>query len=901
MSVRMCLARPCRVSMVTGSWGLKQPTHTMNRHCGTKAPKSLLRSHNRSLVSRRAGLSHASALPYLSAHTHTLACTRTAPQCMHIVQRVVCRSHNFGSLFGNDFDPNFDIDKKRREFKEKEMETRARLTLRGREGVIAAARDREAAYMREKREKDMRIRKVRGDFDVTNRDARATRNRDGIGANEDFVDANRVVIGESRKNSRMRDIVSEQRAREANKTPEHNTDARTTHAHRRIHPERRGKALDGGTSAVDSNRSRSIPGTSEEGGRNSTVVPGSPHRRRHDVDLAYERAAQQGMHQDAAGLDRTSADNAIHSSDTGNTVSRGVKALKSGRPLTVVKYNERGERFSPEIELRERFMVAGVAEEAGNICHGCGGIIAFRPEEGVTSKIIKSTRVARFYRMGLCLRCRTLIADKQAKGGPREAVKKARQRDQLAGSVADVRRHALPQDRAHVAVFEKEVAVIAKELRAYVLLVVDATDFEGSLIRNLRTYIDRHPVILVVTKCDLLPFDISDETQGRHLREYFQSRMQERGTRVAYEETFLLSGKRDSGINNLVQCIRDNLMGRNVYVMGNANVGKSTLVNAFAQRMLNINLFVGEEAHRKERVQWSLSTTSHLAGTTLMTTRIPCFHSHKHALFDTPGLFPRTYQWDIPPILPTMLEPQILPWPRSSEHNAHVPPNVCGTDTVSGVEVGKLQCEVGEPHHRPPAGSVRVRVPGLPLSIDIHLPDRKITEEPTMVWYSPVSVQAEAISIAGTSRHSDVDTQKDGTGTYEYVTDDSVIVDLSHAKVQNFQLLSPDAQDMVVLGLGWVALQVPAGSRVQVSAPPASEIVHRDAMFSPSVAQAQLDFVAMIRDSYRGGDWRTRKGRQWVGPDNTADAGELSNPFMPKDEKLTYIPKFRPKTVSARR
>ena len=49
-------------------------------------------------------------------------------------------------------------------------------------------------------------------------------------------------------------------------------------------------------------------------------------------------------------------------------------------------------------------------------------------------------------------------------------------------------------------------------------------------------------------------------------------------------------------------------------------------------------------------------------GTTLMSRRIPCFRSHKHAMFDTPGLFATSrFKWPVPDELnhlpPAMLEP----------------------------------------------------------------------------------------------------------------------------------------------------------------------------------------------------------------------------------------------------
>jgi hypothetical protein len=59
--------------------------------------------------------------------------------------------------------------------------------------------------------------------------------------------------------------------------------------------------------------------------------------------------------------------------------------------------------------------------------------------------------------------------------------------------------------------FRKEVSVI-RRLNAVVVLAVDAMHFESTLIPNLRDYVGGNPIVLAVTRCDLLPaFDRTDD------------------------------------------------------------------------------------------------------------------------------------------------------------------------------------------------------------------------------------------------------------------------------------------------------------------------------------------------------------------------------------------------------
>jgi len=221
-----------------------------------------------------------------------------------------------------------------------------------------------------------------------------------------------------------------------------------------------------------------------------------------------------------------------------------------------------------------------------------------------------------------------------------------------------------------------------KSQRVLVLLVVDATDFEGSFYGQLRTLIGGNPVVMAVTKSDLLP-GYPEHTHRCH--GYFSKRARE-GKKVFHPSTlfitrahpfaqiptshvscltqsslslslslsishahlnpqvnlmgtFGVSGATGEGVEHLAQFLMEQSAGRNVYVVGCANSGKSTLCQALVTEMVARLRYGGSRGMHRKRSMLQLDITrSHLPGTTLQSIRIPCFKSYKHALFDTPGL-----------------------------------------------------------------------------------------------------------------------------------------------------------------------------------------------------------------------------------------------------------------------
>ncbi|XP_051134350.1 GTP-binding protein BRASSINAZOLE INSENSITIVE PALE GREEN 2, chloroplastic [Andrographis paniculata] len=172
--------------------------------------------------------------------------------------------------------------------------------------------------------------------------------------------------------------------------------------------------------------------------------------------------------------------------------------------------------------------------------------------------------------------------------------------------------------------------------RCVVLLVVDATDFDGSFPRKVanlvsetineksRAWKEGKPgnvprVVLVVTKIDLLPSSISPTG----LEYWIRTRARENGV-GKLTSLHLVSAVKDWGVKTLVDdVIKFSGQRGNVWAVGAQNAGKSTLINA-------IGKCVGAKATHL--------TEAPVPGTTLGIVRVEGLLPGKAKLFDTPGL-----------------------------------------------------------------------------------------------------------------------------------------------------------------------------------------------------------------------------------------------------------------------
>lgn len=153
---------------------------------------------------------------------------------------------------------------------------------------------------------------------------------------------------------------------------------------------------------------------------------------------------------------------------------------------------------------------------------------------------------------------------------------------------------------------------------ALVVNVIDIFDFNGSVIPGLSRFVSGNDVLLVGNKKDILPKSVKDGKVSQWLLE----RAHEEGLRPV--DVILTSAQNKYAIKELIEKINHLRKGRDVYVVGVTNVGKSTLINAIIQ----------EVTGNKEVI-----TTSRFPGTTLDKIEIPL--DDGSFIFDTPGIIHR--------------------------------------------------------------------------------------------------------------------------------------------------------------------------------------------------------------------------------------------------------------------
>ncbi|MGX7174089.1 ribosome biogenesis GTPase YqeH [Enterococcus ratti] len=153
---------------------------------------------------------------------------------------------------------------------------------------------------------------------------------------------------------------------------------------------------------------------------------------------------------------------------------------------------------------------------------------------------------------------------------------------------------------------------------ALIVNVVDIFDFSGSLIPSLHRFVGNNPILLVGNKVDILPKSLKKTKMVQWMKE----RAYEAGLRPI--EVLLTSAKKANEMKILLEKIEEHRKGRDVYIVGVTNVGKSTLINQIIKNTVGI----------KEVI-----TTSQFPGTTLDKIEIPL--EDGHYLIDTPGIIHR--------------------------------------------------------------------------------------------------------------------------------------------------------------------------------------------------------------------------------------------------------------------
>lgn len=154
------------------------------------------------------------------------------------------------------------------------------------------------------------------------------------------------------------------------------------------------------------------------------------------------------------------------------------------------------------------------------------------------------------------------------------------------------------------------------ETDSLIVKIVDIFDFNGSWLPGLPRFVGDKKIILVGNKVDLLP----KSANHNRLTQWMRSSAKELGMKP--DEVAFISASKGHGVEELATLIDEYREGKDVYVVGCTNVGKSTFINRL------IKNFTGDNQ--------DLITTSQFPGTTLDLIDIPL--DDGSSIFDTPGI-----------------------------------------------------------------------------------------------------------------------------------------------------------------------------------------------------------------------------------------------------------------------
>lgn len=150
---------------------------------------------------------------------------------------------------------------------------------------------------------------------------------------------------------------------------------------------------------------------------------------------------------------------------------------------------------------------------------------------------------------------------------------------------------------------------------ALIVMIVDIFDFNGSWLPGLHRFVGNNKILLVGNKVDLLPKSV----KHNKLINWMKHESKELGLRP--EEVFLVSAEKGKNIKETAAAIDEMRNGKDVYVVGCTNVGKSTFINRIIKEVTG---------------EGDIITTSHFPGTTLDIIKIPL--EDGKALIDSPGI-----------------------------------------------------------------------------------------------------------------------------------------------------------------------------------------------------------------------------------------------------------------------
>ncbi|CAI5506773.1 unnamed protein product [Closterium sp. Naga37s-1] len=275
--------------------------------------------------------------------------------------------------------------------------------------------------------------------------------------------------------------------------------------------------------------------------------------------------------------------------------SRGSRGLKLARPRGVPSPGKPGEGVRPGVP----------------VCYGCGAELQTRVEDApgyIPPDRYEMKKRHKQLRSLVCTRCQQLshgrmVAAVTGHGGYR-----------VTG----------PADMFVTAEALRQQLTYVRGEKALVVKLVDLVDFSGSFLSRIRDIVGPNPIVLVITKVDLVP-------EGTHMdpvADWVLAAVAKKKLNVL--AVHFVSAKARTGLSSVAATIQRERQGRDVYVLGAANVGKSAFICALLDEMASRDIMAAAARRRRP-------VASAMPGTTLGPICLKAF-SGGGDLYDTPGV-----------------------------------------------------------------------------------------------------------------------------------------------------------------------------------------------------------------------------------------------------------------------
>lgn len=152
-----------------------------------------------------------------------------------------------------------------------------------------------------------------------------------------------------------------------------------------------------------------------------------------------------------------------------------------------------------------------------------------------------------------------------------------------------------------------------------ILMMIDITDIDGSALFDVAHLFKNYPITIIVNKIDVISkdhrrFDIWDKQIEQSCKKH----------NILIQDIFFVSSKDILGIQRVVDYLEYNFKNQDIRIIGSANVGKSSFVQAL----------IDEEVVKSNELQQTPLVFS-TPGTTLGILEIPC---KQFTIYDTPGV-----------------------------------------------------------------------------------------------------------------------------------------------------------------------------------------------------------------------------------------------------------------------